>query len=132
MIKAKNETYLHGETSRYQKRYSLNQSTKIDRINDSEKIVEDDKETTELEELSMNIEEEGVNLPVNPQRLTSNFPYEEEKEMTPEEQRQFENHEHLGMYMRQKQDLSWEELKFSDKIKLINLYSPLALFGNIC
>jgi len=34
--------------------------------------------------------------------------------------------------MRQKQDLSWQELKFSDKIQLINLYSPLALFGNIC
>jgi len=36
--------------------------------------------------------------------------------MTLEEQRHFENHEHLGMYMRQKQDLSWQELKFSDKI----------------
>ena len=36
------------------------------------------------------------------------------------------------MYMRQKQDLSWQELNFSDRIKLINLYSPLALFGNIC
>jgi len=77
MIKAKNETYLHGETSRYQKCYSLNQSTLIDRINDSEneKIVEDDEES-----ITMHYEEEGEEgIPVKPERYTGNFAYEEEK-----------------------------------------------------
>jgi hypothetical protein len=37
----------------------------------------------------------------------------------------------MGVYMREHRDSSWDELKLADKLKLINLFSPLALLGNI-
>jgi len=47
------------------------------------------------------------------------------------EQRHYENMEQLGMYMRERQDLAWEDLKFWDKAKLINKFSIIALVGNL-
>lgn len=47
------------------------------------------------------------------------------------EQRQYDNKEQLGMYMRERQDLAWEDLKFWDKAKLINKFSLIALVGNL-
>ena len=47
------------------------------------------------------------------------------------EQRHYENKEQLGMYMRERQDLAWEDLKFWDKAKLINKFSLIALVGNL-
>ena len=47
------------------------------------------------------------------------------------EQRQYENKEQLGMYMRERQDLAWEDLEFWDKAKLINKFSLIALVGNL-
>ena len=51
--------------------------------------------------------------------------------MTESEQRHYENTEQLGMYMRERQDLAWEDLKFWDKAKLINKFSIIALVGNL-
>jgi hypothetical protein len=33
--------------------------------------------------------------------------------------------------MREHEDMSWEDLKFSDKLKLINKFSLLAIVGNL-
>jgi hypothetical protein len=33
--------------------------------------------------------------------------------------------------MREHRDLSWDDLKFWDKIKLINKFSVLAIIGNV-
>lgn len=35
------------------------------------------------------------------------------------------------MYMREHQDVSWDDLKFWDKVKLINKFSVLAIIGNV-
>jgi hypothetical protein len=35
------------------------------------------------------------------------------------------------MYMRERQDLAWEDLEFWDKAKLINKFSLIALVGNL-
>lgn len=51
--------------------------------------------------------------------------------MTDEDLRHYENMEQLGMYMREHQDLSWEDLTFWDKLKLFNKFSFLAILGNI-
>lgn len=37
----------------------------------------------------------------------------------------------MGVYMREHRDASWDQLKLADKLKLINMFSPLALIGNI-
>ncbi len=50
--------------------------------------------------------------------------------MTESEQRHYENTEQLGMYMRERQNLAWEDLKVWDKAKLINKFSIIALVGN--
>ena len=52
--------------------------------------------------------------------------------MTDEELRHYENREQLGMYMREHQDLGWDDLSFWDKWKLINKFSIIAIIGNIC
>ena len=46
------------------------------------------------------------------------------------EKRHYENVEQLGMYMREHQDLAWDDLKFWDKAKLINKFSIIAIVGN--
>ena len=48
-----------------------------------------------------------------------------------EQLRQYENREQLGVYMREHQDVSWDDLKFWDKVKLINKFSVLAIIGNV-
>lgn len=50
--------------------------------------------------------------------------------MEEDELRHFENKEQMGMYMRDHQDMKWEDLKFWDKVKLINMFSPIAIAGN--
>jgi hypothetical protein len=51
--------------------------------------------------------------------------------MTDEQLHHYENFEQLGVYMREHQDLSWSDLGFWDKAKLINKFSVFAIVGNI-
>jgi hypothetical protein len=46
------------------------------------------------------------------------------------EQRHRENKEKLGMYMRERQDVAWEDLGIWDRLRLINKFSFIALAGN--
>jgi hypothetical protein len=34
------------------------------------------------------------------------------------------------MYMRERQDLAWEDLNFKDKARLVNKFSLIAIVGN--
>ena len=52
------------------------------------------------------------------------------KKQTESEIRHYENKEQLGMYMRERQDLAWEDLNFKDKARLVNKFSLIAIVGN--
>jgi hypothetical protein len=51
--------------------------------------------------------------------------------MSTEDLRKYENTEQLGMYMREHTEITWGQLTFSDKLKLINMFSPLTIVGNV-
>lgn len=37
----------------------------------------------------------------------------------------------MGMYMREHVDIAWQDLKISDKAKLVNKFSIIAIVGNL-
>lgn len=81
------------------------------------------REKTLAEENTSNNEDESLFFKTQIKR--------ENKDDNPDDLRKYENTEQLGMYMREHHDITWNQLTVSDKFKLINMFSPLAIAGNL-